>query len=74
MTDLAVRGGTVVDGSGAPAFRADVGITDGHIVEIGDRVTAREEVDGPGRLVVPGFVDIHTHYDPQALWDPELSP
>ena len=74
MTDLAVRGGTVVDGSGAPAFRADVGITDGHIVEIGDRVTAREEVDAAGRLVVPGFVDIHTHYDPQALWDPELSP
>ena len=74
MTDLAVRGGTVVDGSGAPAFRADVGIADGRIVEIGDRVTAREEIDAAGRLVVPGFVDIHTHYDPQVLWDPELSP
>ena len=47
---------------------------DGRIVEIGDRVTAPEEIDASGRLVVPGFVDIHTHYDPQALWDPELSP
>lgn len=74
MTDVAIRGGTVVDGSGAPSFTADIGITDGRIVEIGDRVDAREEIDASGRLVVPGFVDIHTHYDPQALWDPELSP
>ena len=74
MTDLAVRGGTIVDGTGAPGRRADLGISDGRIVEIAERVTATTEIDASGKLVTPGFVDIHTHYDPQALWDPELSP
>lgn len=74
MADLAVRGGSVIDGTGAPAVRADIGITDGFIVEMGDRVTATEEIDATGRLVTPGFLDIHTHYDPQVLWDPGLTP
>ena len=74
MVDLAIRGGTVVDGSGAPAMVADMGVADGRVAEIGDRVTAPEEIDATGRLVVPGFLDIRTHYDPQVLWDPALTP
>ena len=74
MRDLSVRGGTVVDGTGGPAYVADVGILDGRIVEIGDRVPARKELDATGRLVMPGFIDIHTHYDPQVLWDGDLTP
>jgi N-acyl-D-aspartate/D-glutamate deacylase len=72
--DLAVRGGTVVDGTGRRGFRADVGISDGHVARIDARVQGTDEIDATGRLVVPGFVDVHTHYDAQALWDPELSP
>jgi N-acyl-D-amino-acid deacylase len=72
--DLAVRGGTVVDGTAGPGFRADIGIVDGRIAAIDTRVRGTDEIDATGRLVVPGFVDVHTHYDAQALWDPELSP
>ncbi len=72
--ELAIRGGTVVDGSGGPAYRADVGIAGGRVVEIDAHVRAADEIDASGRLVVPGFIDVHTHYDAQALWDPELSP
>ncbi len=74
MNEIAIRGGTVVDGTGAPARRADVGIRDGRIAEIGDTVRANEEVDASGRIVAPGFVDIHTHYDAQVLWDRALEP
>lgn len=72
--DLAIRGGTVVDGTGGPAFRADVGIAGGRVVELGPALRAPRELDASGHLVVPGFVDLHTHYDPQVLWDPELTP
>jgi N-acyl-D-aspartate/D-glutamate deacylase len=73
--DLIVRGGTVVDGSGAPARTADVAVRDGIIVEVG-RVdgSARRTVDADGLVVTPGFVDIHTHFDGQATWDPHLTP
>ena len=75
MYDLVIRGGTVVDGTGAPAVTADVAIADGIVVEVG-RVdgTARRELDADGLLVTPGFVDVHTHFDGQATWDPHLTP
>ena len=73
--DLVIRGGTLVDATGAPARTADVAVKEGRIAEIG-RVTgaARRELDADGLLVTPGFVDIHTHYDGQATWDPQLTP
>jgi N-acyl-D-aspartate/D-glutamate deacylase len=73
--DLVVRGGTLIDGTGAPPRTADVGVAGGRGVEVG-RVTAaaRQIVDADGALVAPGFVDIHTHYDGQATWDPRLQP
>ncbi|MGE0719524.1 MAG: amidohydrolase family protein, partial [Alphaproteobacteria bacterium] len=75
MHDLVIRGGTLVDGTGAPRRTADVAITDGRIVEVG-RVpgAARRTVDADGLMVTPGFVDIHTHYDGQATWDSFLAP
>ena len=73
--DLVIRGGTVVDGTGAPARTADVAITDGRVVEVGPVDGAgRREIDADGALVTPGFVDIHTHYDGQATWDERLQP
>ena len=75
MYDLLLKGGTIVDGTGAPAFRGDVGVTDGVIVEIGTLSgAAREVLDADGALVTPGFVDPHTHYDGQATWDHQLAP
>ncbi len=75
MFDLVVRGGTVVDGTGADPVTADVAITDGVIVAVGpDLGEARREIDATGAIVTPGFVDIHTHYDGQATWDPYLTP
>jgi N-acyl-D-aspartate/D-glutamate deacylase len=72
---LVVRGGTVVDGTGAARRTADVAIDDGVIVEVG-RITTKgqREIDAAGALVTPGFVDIHTHYDGQVTWDPLLTP
>ena len=75
MHDLVVRGGTLVDGTGQPSRTADVAITDGIITEVGQvDATARETIDADGLLVTPGFVDVHTHYDAQATWDPHLLP
>jgi len=69
--DFVIRGGTVVDGTGAPGRRADVAITGDRIVEIGECAEdALETFDATGRLVTPGFVDIHTHLDAQMAWDP----
>lgn len=73
--DVAITGGVVVDGTGAQPFRADVGITNGRIAEIGTLTdTARETIDATDLVVSPGFIDLHTHYDAQAFWDSTLSP
>ena len=73
--DLKIVGGTVVDGTGRPAFAGDVGIRDGRIVAVGDCPgPARRTLDARGAHVLPGFVDVHTHYDGQVSWDEELAP
>ena len=73
--DLVVRNGTVVDGTGGPPHEADVGVKGGRIGAVGRIASSgTEEIDAKGRLVTPGFVDIHTHYDGQAVWDPHTAP
>jgi N-acyl-D-aspartate/D-glutamate deacylase len=72
--EIVIKGGTVVDGSGAPGVRADVGIADGRIVEIGPDLTGDRVLDATGCVVAPGFIDIHTHFDAQVFWDPALTP
>ena len=72
--DIVVRGGTVVDGSGAPGRVADVAIEAGVITGIGPDLRGTRELDASGCVVAPGFIDIHTHYDAQVFWDPALRP
>jgi len=75
MLDLLIRGASIVDGTGRPAFRGDVGILQGKIVQIGKiDFAARQIVDCGGLALMPGIVDVHTHYDAQVTWDPTLSP
>ena len=75
MYDLLIRGGTVVDGTGAPAKHVDIAIDGDRIAAVGKNLgSAQREIDATGLLVIPGWVDIHTHYDGQATWDAELSP
>ncbi|BAM86629.1 putative N-acyl-D-amino-acid deacylase family protein [Bradyrhizobium oligotrophicum S58] len=73
--DLVIRGGTIADGSGGELYEADVAIADGRIIEVGKvSASGREEIDARGRLVTPGFVDVHTHYDGQVTWSHDISP
>ena len=73
--DIVIRGGTIVDGTGAAAFVGDVAIDDGRITSVGGTAGAgREEIDAAGLVVSPGFIDIHTHLDAQIGWDPLLTP
>jgi N-acyl-D-aspartate/D-glutamate deacylase len=74
MHDLVIRGGTIVDGTGAEKFVADIGVDDGKITAIGEVGAGHREIDATGKLVTPGFVDVHTHYDAQVTWDPYLTP
>ena len=77
MYDLKITGGTIVDGTGADRFQGDVAVKDGVIVAVSHGPLdgeAAETIDATGMLVTPGFVDVHTHYDGQATWDPILEP
>src|SRR5712691_5981428 len=75
MHDIVIRGGTIIDGTGAAPFTGDAAIAGGRIVGVGGRQgPGRREIDATGLLVTPGWVDVHTHYDGQAMWDPLLAP
>ncbi len=75
MLDLIIRNGQIIDGTGAPSRQGDIGVKDGRIVAIGAVTeSATHELDASGRIVSPGFVDVHTHYDAQVFWDGTLSP
>ena len=73
--DLVIRGGTIVDGTGGTPFQGDIAIDNGLITAVGTVDSpGREEIDATGKIVTPGFVDVHTHYDGQATWDAEMAP
>lgn len=75
MYDLVIRGGTLIDGTGEARYSGDIAISEGRIAAVGEVAgPGREEIDANGLLVTPGWVDIHTHYDGQATWDPLLAP
>ena len=74
MHDIVIRGGAIVDGTGKAAFTGDVAIDGGLIAAVGGKQgPGRREIDADGLLVTPGWVDVHTHYDGQAMWDPLLA-
>ncbi len=75
MHDLIIKGGTLVDGTGAAAREADVAVDSGRITEVGTiQGGATQVIEADGLLVTPGWVDVHTHYDGQVTWDSELAP
>jgi len=75
MYDLIIRGGTIVDGTGKAPFKADIAVQNGRIAGVGKiEGPAKQVIDATGRIVTPGFVDVHTHYDGQATWDQQLAP
>ena len=75
MHDIVIRGGTIVDGTGNASYSGDVAISGGRIAAVGGKQgPARRDIDASGLLVTPGWVDVHTHYDGQAMWDPLLAP
>ncbi len=75
MLDCVIEGAVLVDGTGAPAVQADIGIRDGRVVAIGKQdESARRVIEADGMVVAPGFIDVHTHYDAQVMWDPAVSP
>jgi N-acyl-D-aspartate/D-glutamate deacylase len=76
MFDLLIRNARLVDGTGAPSTVGDLGVKDGRIAAIGDLsdAAAEQTVDADGRVLAPGFIDVHTHYDAQVFWDPTISP
>ena len=72
--DVVIRGGTIVDGTGADRFAGDVAIDDGRIAAVGGKLAGDRMIDAEGAIVAPGWVDVHTHYDGQATWDDQLDP
>ena len=73
--DLIIRNGTIVDGTGAARFTGDLAVKDGLIAAVGQiHGDAAQEIDAKGKVVAPGWVDVHTHYDGQATWDQEMAP
>ena len=76
MTSMVIKGGTVIDGTGAKAFTSDVRVVDGRIAEVGPNLDAggAEVFDATGCYVAPGFIESHTHYDSTMWWQPDLDP
>src|ERR1700755_3464449 len=76
MSDLLIKGGTVVDGTGQPQSRLDIRVCDGRITEMAPELSGRGEtvIDASGAIVAPGFIDSHTHYDATVYWDPLCDP
>ncbi|MEE3326744.1 MAG: amidohydrolase family protein, partial [Myxococcota bacterium] len=72
--DIVIHGGTLIDGSGSEGARADIRLEGDRITEIGRGLTGHRMIDASDRVVAPGFIDIHTHYDAQVYWDPALTP